>query len=226
MFSLFHRPRHRLMKIAVYCQLLINRGISSHWRLSPKLRIYEAALLMAGYEPQKNLMYFLYKEDNSLWPGDGWAAVTAIIEAIEYQELKGHLQYRYDEEDSAVPTGIIPLNSTVDIADLKRWLRSKGVERGYFLESEEKIGFRDPNHPRYSAKLAAAVEAWEAYDETSDESGSPKQRMEKWLRVNAHRFSGLIDVNGKVKETPIQDIAKIANWNVKGGRMSEVNEET
>ena len=77
-------------------------------------------------------------------------------------------------------------------------------------------GFKNEAHPRYSVKLAAVVEAWEEYDELSTESGTPKQRLSMWLRLNAARL-GLAGEDGIPMETVIEELAKVANWVTKGG---------
>jgi hypothetical protein len=73
-------------------------------------------------------------------------------------------------------------------------------------------------HPNYSAKLAAAIEAWRAV------SGNPelrrgktiKQALDKWLREHANEF-GLTKEDGNPNEQGIEEVAKIANWDLKGG---------
>jgi hypothetical protein len=45
---------------------------------------------------------------------------------------------------------------------------------------------------------------------------TPKQLMEKWLRINAARYS-LNRPDGKLNEEGISQITKIANWKPEGG---------
>ena len=49
--------------------------------------------------------------------------------------------------------------------------------------------------------------------------GTPKQSLQKWLRLNAVAY-GLCDDEGKPRESAITEIAKIANWKTKGGAPS------
>jgi len=61
------------------------------------------------------------------------------------------------------------------------------------------------------------VRAWLAIESVEDLSGKhPKQVLLKWLRENAASY-GLTDGEGKPMETSINEIAKIANWQAKGG---------
>jgi hypothetical protein len=78
--------------------------------------------------------------------------------------------------------------------------------------------FLDPNHPRYSSKLAAATDVRQAME---DDHGlligkSPKIAMKKWLRSRRRKY-GLVDAEGKTNELAIEEISKVANWLLKGG---------
>ena len=78
--------------------------------------------------------------------------------------------------------------------------------------------FLNKQSPCYAPKLAAAIEAWKAVSENPDaKSGkSVKQAITKWLRINASRF-GLHKEDGSPNEQGIEEIAKISNWETKGG---------
>ena len=45
---------------------------------------------------------------------------------------------------------------------------------------------------------------------------TPKQAIEAWLRRNANQF-GLIKDNSSPNLQGIEEVAKIANWNTRGG---------
>lgn len=61
------------------------------------------------------------------------------------------------------------------------------------------------------------MKAWLATQSDEDLRGKhPKQALLKSLRESAAEF-GLTDDEGKPMETTIGDIAKIANWQQKGG---------
>jgi hypothetical protein len=92
------------------------------------------------------------------------------------------------------------------------------VKSGFFFpEAGSTPDYLDPLHPRYAPKLAAAVQAWLAAERESALAGkSPKQALITWLRVHAVEF-GLTDDDGKLNETGIEEAAKVANWDKKGG---------
>ena len=80
-------------------------------------------------------------------------------------------------------------------------------------ESDKKIfqqaGYLDSSNPKYSAKLAAAVQAWTIISEKEDLKSSPKQCIEKFLTENAELY-------GLSKEG-ISQCSQVANWDTKGG---------
>ena len=108
--------------------------------------------------------------------------------------------------------------SAVARDDLVSWLRSRGVHDGFFFPTETNSpGYLNPKHPRYAPKLAATVNAWLALDDDLAIQGkSPKQALSKWLREHAADFR-LSDDDGKPNETGIEECAKVANWQDKGG---------
>ncbi len=89
------------------------------------------------------------------------------------------------------------------------------VEDPFFFPEEDSDvpEYLDKNHPRYSRKLAAAVNAWMEVTEAG--KSSPKDALKKWLRENGSQY-GLTDDDGSPIEAAIEDIGKVANWNEKG----------
>ena len=86
--------------------------------------------------------------------------------------------------------------------------------------------YLDPNHPRFSAKLAAAVRVWEAMeDETLLRGKSPYAAMENWLETNyetlglTHKRDNLKNgyKAGDINKTAITETAKTSNWKPEGG---------
>lgn len=71
---------------------------------------------------------------------------------------------------------------------------------------------------RYSIKVKRALQS--CYTKTLgkclDRQKSAKQALLKWVRENAATFT-LTDTEGKQNETGIEEVAKVANWNDKGG---------
>ena len=71
--------------------------------------------------------------------------------------------------------------------------------------------------PEMSRVQVDALRAWLATSGISEASGkSPKQTLLKWLRENAASL-GMTDEEGVVNETGIEEIAKVANWQLTGG---------
>jgi hypothetical protein len=193
--------------------------ISPFWRLADRLSIIDASLLVTGNEPQ-GLAEYVENYEAHKRPS-GYAAVKAgIIAGIENGSLQGqltHVQYQDHGGWEVDETRYDFAASTVEVSSLIKWLSSRGFSGGYFFtENDSKGGLRDPDHPRYTPKLAAAVQAWESFDESSSAPGTVKQRLAKWLRLHAAEY-GLTDDEGKPRETVIDQLATIANWATKGG---------
>jgi hypothetical protein len=86
--------------------------------------------------------------------------------------------------------------------------------------------YLDREHPRYSAKLAAAVLVWEAMEDEKLRRGKmPMAAMTAWLEQNyvelnlAHRRGSEKHgyKAGDMNKTAIAEVAKICNWEVDGG---------
>ena len=152
----------------------------------------------------------------------GYRAVKAgILAGLKNRSLKGRLTHPehtdFNGNHSIDETRYDLERSFVEVESLIGWLRSRGFLRGYFFSDDpQHHGLKDANHPRYAAKLAAAVEAWESFDEKSTAPGTAKQKLAKWLRLHAAEY-GLTDDDGKPKESVIESLATIANWATKGG---------
>jgi hypothetical protein len=104
--------------------------------------------------------------------------------------------------------------TTVDVSSLKEWLEAKGIRPSFFFPEQSEEGFRDKHHPRYSAKLAACVAAWEACEQKA-ESRTVKQTLKEWLQSNATQYG--VGENGIVSDTAALELAKVVNWDTKGG---------
>jgi hypothetical protein len=198
------------------------------WKLSETLSVVEATLLILEIEPQGQSDTIEDLAD--AYKPDGYLATKKALESsIRREALGGWLSPvlveaasgGYDEDYQRVDYHA----SHVDVVDLRRWLAERGYSCSTFsAHGQECTGYRDPNHPRYAAKLAAVVEAWEAFDESSDERGTVKQRLMKWLRLNAARF-GLTGDDGAPMENVIEELAKVANWATSGGAPKKTSEE-
>jgi len=190
------------------------------WRLSDELTIIQAALLICGYNPT-NLQVDV-RCSNKNYP-DGYVAIKhALSSAAKSEVLRSRETKVFYERDGDyyIDDDLALLN----VDDLKKWLLSKGIRKHFFFFPEEPEGeFLSRKHPRYSPKLAAAVRAWQAMDDENLHAKTPKQSVKKWLRLHSTKY-GLSDDDGKPLESAIEEIAKIVNWNPKGGAPSTPNE--
>ena len=109
--------------------------------------------------------------------------------------------------------------TTVAVEDLKAWLKSRRVTADFFFAPNDVIPpFLDSTQEKYAPKLAAAFEAWQAVttDPSLSRNRTPKGALTYWLNRNAARF-GLVKDDGLPNKLAIQEAAKVANWDTKGG---------
>lgn len=105
--------------------------------------------------------------------------------------------------------------TTVDVEDVRYWFAERGVHPPFFFPNGIAEGFRNRQHPRYSPKLACAVAAWEAIEKPQPNK-SVKQSLEAWVVSNGVNF-GMGGDDNTVTQTAAGEVAKVANWNPKGG---------
>ena len=193
-----------------------------YWRLCDELTVIQAALLIVGEDPSSTQSY-VENWSPEKRPEGYEAAKSAISNELKRDSIKGKLIP--ESEDDSYGNVIGYIDDTIDIAtsivevkSLRDWLLKRGFKSGFF--SPDTYGSPDylnPNHSRYAPKLAAAVHAWLAInDEDSFGGKSAKQALAKWLRENAADYK-LSDSEGKPNETGIEECAKVANWQEKGG---------
>ena len=104
--------------------------------------------------------------------------------------------------------------TTLDVELLREWLERRGVYPDFFFPEGSKDSVSNMKNPRYSAKLSCALAAWEAVKNAAPNK-SVKQTLQDWVQSNGVRFG--VGENGVVSPTAAEEIAKIANWNTKGG---------
>jgi hypothetical protein len=185
-----------------------------YWRLCDELSVVQAALLIVGEDPSQCQDYLAEPVKR---PTGYDAAKAALINAIRGKRLAANvIDLVNDHGNSHGPDWH---HTTIMVEDLRTWLKSRGIRKGFFFPTRE----ADPDylsvlHPNYSAKLAAAIEAWKAVsaDDQLRRGTSVKQALVTWLRRHADKF-GLTKDDGNPNDLGIEEVAKIANWDTKGG---------
>lgn len=192
------------------------------WRLCDELNVIQAALLIAGEDPSSKQSY-IENWGPDKRPEGYEAAKTAIKSALLREAVVGKLIPLHHSdingnEGSAIEDSVDLKLSRVDVTSLRTWLGTRGLQSGFFFPTATNAAnYLDSSHPRYAPKLAAAVNAWLSTDDKSMLKGkSPKQALVKWLREHAAEYR-LSDEDGTPNETGIEECAKVANWQEKGG---------
>jgi hypothetical protein len=171
--------------------------------LYDELSVLQATFLIHGVIPSLQNM--------QTWPYPAGFAVTeaALLNALRSGRIKGRPITLPSQggDEGALSSEL----STIEIDSLKEWLVAHGRKPQYI--------FRDTNSaPEYPPKLAAAVRAWKATrGKTPAETMSEKQFIMEWLRDHAKEL-GLCKKDGKVNLNAIEEIAAVANSDLKGGR--------
>ena len=198
--------------------------IDPFWHLPEAVSLREAACLVAGYDPTA---FSLCKDNDEVsinYP-KYFPAIRALKYAVRHEHLKADIGWEteYDEDtgEKYAPcreTSVIDLDETIiTVENLKNWLLGRGFKAGFFFPTSLP-DYLDKTHLHYSPKLAAAISVWEAVTSNTSlmRAKSPKQAMMIWLRINAQNY-GLSKEDGNPNEQGVEEIAKIANWDSKGG---------
>lgn len=192
---------------------------SEMWLLAEEVTVVEAALLLLSIEPH-GAAHYVERNAEENQPLYYRAAKQAVMSAIINEQVSGLLVteggYPVEQFDFISYDGIDPSLSRLNLQSLRDWLERKGVHHSFFAAQKTSLDLLDESNPRFAPKLAAAVEAWQNFSDVENDKGTVKQRLLKWLRINASRF-GLVGDDGSPSETVIEDIAKIANWETTGG---------
>lgn len=150
------------------------------------------------------------------------ADFQALIAQVESGYSKPNPDFLAGDDERHENGAFIKLNpnwskTTVKFDDISAWLRNRGIKDGFFFpQKAAPVAYLDPNHPRYSGRLAAAIRAWEAMEDQNLMSGkSPKAAMADWLNQNCKEF-GLV-YNGNVSNEAIERVSYVANWQTEGG---------
>lgn len=141
--------------------------------------------------------------------------LTAIFkEGSKVFELRGS---RYCPKDKLVFLQWEPdwQKTMIEVRHLKSWLQSKGVSPDFFFPKGDPDSSMNKDHPRYSAKLACAIAAWRSIKGPA-KNKTTKQTVKAWVAANGVNY-GLETEDGIVSNAAIEEIAKVVNWQTKGG---------
>ena len=124
----------------------------------------------------------------------------------EFAKLSGSIEVSVEPDWS---------KTTIDIADLKSWLRSRGVTKGFFFPvvETESDDFMDPTHDHFAPELALAVSAWRGLASERKFKRGTKAAVDAWIEANPDAWKGDGDLSISAKER----VATCVNWRRSGG---------
>ena len=196
-----------------------------YWRLCDELSVFQAILLTLDFNPTHNES-FNWEKALSVELPEGYKALkTAIQKSIENGTIQGEIIYSlYDEMTGDITNQnerYMNLDhSYINVKSYVEYLSSKNFKssRFFFPDNTDNRDYLDKNHPHYSPKLAMTIKAWEAIRDNPKllDRRTPKQALDKWLKENASDY-GFTDEKGLPQKQPIEEMAKVGNWNPKGG---------
>lgn len=188
-----------------------------YWRLCTDFTVVQAALLVCGIAPEEMQWDVERSSENQCPPG--YIAIrTAFRHAINAGKLKPTKTVFQCDGAGEESTYIDIYNTTVSASDIDRFLKQAGVISEFFDQFGEGVDLVSPHAATMPAKLNAAVKAWSAVscDPARLRGKSPKQALELWLIENAADL-GLLNRDGQLNRTGIEEICKVANWKPGGG---------
>ncbi len=193
-------------------------AISEHWKLCTEFSIVQAAILIAGYDPEE---LDGHGEQTIRAHAPGYAAArTALFNAVRAGTLTpSHTDYDHEGDSFHEKKTINPYGTTISAADLNAFLKAKGRRCEFFETASERAPAEfSLENWIYPPKLGAAIKAWSAVtaDPTALRGKTPKQALRKWLNEHAAELD-LLNNDGKPNSTGIEEICKVANWKPEGG---------
>lgn len=219
-------------------------NIMIKWMCSSEYSIHDITWIMLGEAKMLMDIKRLFVQKLNL-PGPLYLCQDEIylgnaIFTDEYENVRKFLLSECAKNNNigaVIRTSIIhignidPFRTTVSRQNLINWLNSYNIRPPFFflpVKKQEAIpDYMNPEKECYSAKLHAAICAWEEVStdpEKINKDGkaingkSVKQNIENWLLDNIERFPILKKDDGYAKETVIKnEIGKIVNWDGDGG---------
>ena len=185
------------------------------WFLNDDVTVFEATMLALNKRPDEQDWHKVEKTVGKA--PKGYETVKgAIIRGIEKGRIEGQINPNPCDEWGMPCTA----HSEVNIDSLRNFFKEKNwtTSKFFFPDGDDGVSYLNPNNPKYSPKLAAAVMAWKAVssDDRLLKNKSPKKALEIWIKNNSDEY-GLLKEDGTENKQAIEEIAKIANWNIKGG---------
>lgn len=183
-----------------------------YWKLCSQYSIVQAALLTCGHVPDD----YQYDVERQAKTPTGYVAVrSALYNAVLSGRLKAIQRPCYDNDGN--PYGMDVTETLIDVDDLAQFLRSSGFQAPFFDRPSNNQALL-AGGPAVPPKLAAANKAWAAVAAHPSLliGRSPKQALEKWLSENAADLR-LLNRDGTINRTGIEEICKVANWKPSGG---------
>jgi hypothetical protein len=199
------------------------------WKQVPYLSVDEAMNLILGCIPGKYKFDFSKEKDIPTFSIPIYRLLTDAIKKLE-------ITVYFDGEAACIENigkfvafetfyyGTWWNKGKLETKELINWLSEKNIDSAFseipHIQELNQVAipnYLNQDHPNYSNKLAAAVKAWEAVTNNPELSKgkSVKKAISIWLSNNAEDL-GLIH-QGKVSETAIEEISKVANWATGGG---------
>lgn len=159
---------------------------------------------------------FGYDWEGGLLGGRGHIRVNFAELMISFPPPPGE-SVRVGEEIVPVDPGMAASRANSEQSDAVG-SQDAQLETGSTAPIGEIAEYLSPDHPSYAPKLGAAVAVWQAIVAGPDlvRNKSVKTAMVEWLTVNAGSFD-LLKPDGTPNAQGIEEVAKVANWNTKGG---------
>jgi hypothetical protein len=203
-----------------------------YWRKCEQLSVVQSALLIVGIDPAP-------KPHAPSWRHEIPDSYHAILAALQGAVLSGGLRatIRSDPRHGVLavpPDAMAQLQeggiqhfyrvwpdwrgSLIEVKDLREWLVQRGIESEFFFpDGLPNADYLNPSDLFFSPKLYAAIAAWMAIKaDPTLIRGSAKKALTTWLKTNAAQH-GLLKEDGEPNTEAIEYIAKVANWDTKGG---------